>query len=162
MTARRRGGVPPLVTVLITLSAIVAAGLVAWFLFTTTNSAVKTPLLEVTSAYALCSSSGTTTSCTVYITLRNVGGTDVTISGNPTLEVTTSSGTTTFSTTWTLANSTTTPVTNRVIQAGTSLTIRGSGTTNIPDGTSAMLTLTVTPAGGYQQTVSLGFKIARP
>jgi hypothetical protein len=160
MTARRRGGVPPLVTVLITLSAIVAAGLVAWFLFTTTNSAVKTPLLEVTSAYALCSSSGTTTSCTVYITLHNVGGTDVTISGNPTLEVTTSSGTTTFSTTWTLANGTS--ISNRVIQAGTSLTIKGSGSTNIPDGASAMLTLTVTPAGGYQQTVSLGFKIARP
>ena len=157
MTARRRGGVPPLVTVLITLSAIVAAGLVAWFLFTTTNSAVKTPLLEVTSAYALCGQ----TSCTVYITLRNVGGTDVTISGNPTLEVTTSSGTTTFSTTWTLANGTTFG-TSRVIQAGASLTIKGSGSTNIPDGASAMLTLTVTPAGGYQQTVSLGFKIARP
>ena len=159
MTARRRGGVPPLVTVLITLSAIVAAGLVAWFLFTTTNSAVKTPLLEVTSAYALCGQ----TTCTVYITLRNVGGTDVTISGNPVLEVTTSSGTTTSSTTWTLANSTTS-VNGRVIQAGASLTIKGSGVTNtnIPDGTSAMLTLTVTPAGGYQQTVSLGFKIARP
>ncbi len=65
MTARRLGGVPPLVTVLITLSAIVAAGLVAWFLFTTTSSAAKTPVLEVTGAYA--------TGTTLRFTVRNVG-----------------------------------------------------------------------------------------
>jgi hypothetical protein len=65
MTARRRGGVPPIVTVLITISAIVAAGLVAWFLFTTTSSAAKTPVLEVTGAYA--------TGTTLKFTVRNVG-----------------------------------------------------------------------------------------
>jgi len=65
MTARRRGGVPPLVTVLITISAVVAAGLVAWFMFTTTNSAVKRPALEVVSAYYVGG--------TLKVTLRNVG-----------------------------------------------------------------------------------------
>ena len=65
MTARRRGGIPPIVTVLITISAVVAAGLVAWFLFTTTNAAVKRPALEVVSAYYAGSM--------LKVTLRNVG-----------------------------------------------------------------------------------------
>jgi hypothetical protein len=65
MRARRLGGIPPLVTVLITISAIVAAGLVAWFMFTTTSSAVKTPILEVTGAYAAGN--------VLRFTVRNVG-----------------------------------------------------------------------------------------
>jgi len=65
MRARRRGGVPPIVTVLITISAVVAAGLVAWFMFTTTNAAVKRPALEVVSAYYAGN--------TLKVTLRNVG-----------------------------------------------------------------------------------------
>jgi hypothetical protein len=65
MRVRRRGGVPPIVTVLITISAVVAAGLVAWFLFTTTSSATKRPVLEVTSAYYVGN--------TLKVTLRNVG-----------------------------------------------------------------------------------------
>ena len=66
MAEKRFGGVPPIVTALITISAVVAAGLVAWFLFTTTSSAVRQPILEVTEAYAI--------GATLRINVRNVGG----------------------------------------------------------------------------------------
>ncbi|MCC6065850.1 MAG: hypothetical protein LM576_07685, partial [Thermofilum sp.] len=69
MRARRRGGIPPIVTVLITISAVVAAGLVAWFLFSTTSSATKQPMLEVTSAYGAGN--------TLTITIRNIGTQEV-------------------------------------------------------------------------------------
>jgi hypothetical protein len=139
------------VTVLITISAVVAAAIVAYFLFTTTSSAVRTPALEVTSAYALCPSAS---SCYVYITLRNVGTADVTLNqvqlDVPGVASSISCGT---------GSSNTVP-------AGGSINIRcpsGTGTTgNVNDGASAALLLTVTPAGGSQQTVSIAFKIARP
>lgn len=72
---RRKGGVPPIVTVLVTIAAIVAASLVAWFLWTSTRTAASTPLLEVTDAYYV--SSGT--SWRITFTLRNVGSTSVTL-----------------------------------------------------------------------------------
>jgi hypothetical protein len=149
MRVRRRGGIPPLVTVLITISAIVAAGLVAWFLFTTTSGATKQPMLEVTGAYALCSG----TSCYVYITLRNVGAANVTLNqvllDVPGVASSIACGT---------GSSNTVP-------AGGSINIRcpsSSTTGNIPDGASAALLLTVQPAGGGQVSLSLAFKIARP
>ena len=61
----RRGGVPPIVTVLVTISAIVAASLVAWFMFATARSAAQQPLLEVTEAY--------TDGTNLVFTVRNVG-----------------------------------------------------------------------------------------
>ncbi len=149
MTTRRRGGIPPIVTVLITISAVVAAAIVAYFLFTTTSSAVRTPALEVTSAYALCSG----TSCYVYITLRNVGTANVTLN-QAQLDVPGVASSIPCGT----GSSNTVP-------AGGSINIRcpSSGTTgNVNDGASAALLLTVTPAGSYQQTVSIAFKIARP
>jgi hypothetical protein len=153
MTARRRGGVPPIVTVLITISAVVAAAIAAYFLFSTTSSATKTPMLEVTGAYALCSG----TSCTVYITLRNVGTSDVTLSTQnpPQLDVPGVASSISCGT----GSSYTVP-------AGGSINIRcpSSGTTgNVPDGASAALLLTVQPVGSTStQTLSLAFKIARP
>jgi hypothetical protein len=139
------------VTVLITISAVVAAGIVAYFLFTTTSSAARTPMLEVTSAYALCSG----TSCSaVHITVRNVGAVDVTIT-SATLEVAGMAGTT-FSS----------PSSSVTVPPGGSANLRFgvSGTnTNIPDGASAVLTLTVRPVDStITQTISIGFKIARP
>jgi hypothetical protein len=149
MTARRRGGVPPIVTVLITISAVVAAAIVAYFLFTTTSSAVRTPALEVTSAYALCPSAS---SCYVYITLRNVGTANVTLN-QVQLDVpgVTTSGPVSCGT--------------GSVPAGGSINIRcpnTSTTGNVPDGASAALLLTVTPAGGSQVSLSIAFKIARP
>jgi hypothetical protein len=149
MTARRRGGVPPLVTVLITISAVVAAGLVAYFLFSTTSGATRTPMLEVTSAYALCSG----TSCSaVYVTVRNVGAADVTITGAA-LEVAGLSST--FNSSSNL---------NIAVPLGGSANLRFTSSSNpsISDGASAVLTLTVKPSGGSQQTLSIAFKIARP
>jgi ABC-type polysaccharide/polyol phosphate export permease len=138
------------VTVLITISAVVAAGLVAWFLFSTTSGATKQPMLEVTGAYALCSG----TSCSaVHITVRNMGTANVTIT-SATLDVAGMTGTT-FSP----------PSGNIMVPLGGSANLKFavSGTnTNIPDGASAVLTLTVTPASGSQQTLSIAFKIARP
>jgi copper(I)-binding protein len=154
MTARRRGGVPPIVTVLITISAVVAAGLVAWFLFTTTSGATKQPMLEVTSAYALCSGTGTATSCYVYVTLRNVGTADVTLN-QAQLDVPGVASSITCGT----GSSNTVP-------AGGSINIRCPNANtigNVPDGASAALLLTVQPAGSTStQTLSISFKIARP
>ena len=150
MTARRRGGVPPIVTVLITISAVVAAGLVAYFLFSTTSGATKTPMLEVTSAYALCSG----TSCSaVHITVRNVGAANVTIT-NAALEVAGMSSTTFNSLS-----------PNVAIPPGSSVNLKftSGSNPNIPDGASAVLTLTVRPVDSPStQTISIGLKIARP
>ena len=150
MTTRRRGGVPPIVTVLITISAVVAAAIVAYFLFSTTSGATRTPMLEVTGAYALCSG----TSCSaVYVTVRNVGTADVTITSQS-LDVAGMTGTT-FSS----------PSGSITVPPGGSANLKfgvSGANTNILDGASAVLTLTVTPAGGSQQTLSIAFKIARP
>jgi hypothetical protein len=62
---RRRGGIPPLVTVLVTIASIVAASLVAWFMFATSRSATQQPLLEVTDAY--------TDGTNLVFTVRNLG-----------------------------------------------------------------------------------------
>ena len=165
MTARRRGGIPPIVTVLITISAVVAAAIVAYFLFTTTSSATKQPMLEVTSAYALCSGTSTATSCAVYVTLRNMGTSDVTIitsssPPSPQIEVLTSTSTNTI----TCGLSPAPP--NNQVPSGGSVNLRcplsNYANVNIPDGASATLLLTVQPAGGSQQSLSLAFKIARP
>jgi hypothetical protein len=55
------------------MAAIVSAALVAWFIFTSTRSAVLQPALEVTEAYA--------TGTTVTLTVRNIGAADL---GSPT------------------------------------------------------------------------------
>ena len=150
MAEKRFGGVPPIVTVLITISAVVAAGLVAWFLFSTTSSATKAPILEVTSAYALCPSA---TSCTaVFITLRNVGTVNATISGTR-LEIAGVSSPQTCTT--------------GTVPAGGSINIRcpssGSLNANILDGASAVLYFDATvPGGTGTHSMSIGFKVARP
>jgi hypothetical protein len=156
MRARRRGGIPPIVTVLITISAVVAAGLVAYFLFSTTSSATKQSMLEVTSAYAICSG----TSCAVSITLRNVGASDVTIITTPQIEVVAGTSINTIT-----CGLNPVPPSNQVPSGG-SVNLRcplsNYANVNIPDGASATLLLTVQPAGGSQQTLSIAFKIARP
>ncbi|MEM1509708.1 MAG: hypothetical protein QW291_06890 [Thermofilaceae archaeon] len=68
---RRSGGVPGIVTVIITIASIAAAALVAYFMYTTTRSATSQPIIEVTSAYASGSN--------LALTIRNLGSVDVTI-----------------------------------------------------------------------------------
>jgi P pilus assembly chaperone PapD len=108
-------------------------------------------MLEVTGAYALCSG----TSCSaVHITVRNVGTANVTITGAA-LEVAGMAGTT-FS--FSSSSVTVPPGSSANLKFGVSGT-----NTNILDGASAVLTLTVQPVGSTStQTLSIGFKIARP
>ena len=144
MGTRRLGGIPPIVTVLITISAVVAAGLVAWFLFSTTASATKQVLLEVTGAYALCSDS----SCDVHITLRNVGTVNATIS-NVKIEIANVDG-----------EHPCTPL--GAVPPGGSTNIKCEIAGNVPDGAAAVLVVTATPSGGSRQSLSIAFKIVRP
>jgi len=67
---RRLGGVPPIVTVLITISAVVAASLVAWFMFSSTRTATQTPIVEVTNAVYI----GSSTNWRISFTIRNISG----------------------------------------------------------------------------------------
>jgi len=81
---RRKGGVPPIVTVLVTIAAIVAAALVAYFIYTSTASATKQPVIDVSPLYVTGGTPATTTwgpgvtcsssaACRLSITIRNVG-----------------------------------------------------------------------------------------
>jgi hypothetical protein len=118
-------------------------------------------MLEVTSAYAICPS---TSSCNVYVTIRNVGTVNVNITSVSYFNVT---GVTVSSSSWYSPSgqsiSSNNPV---VIPAGGSAYLKGavtvSGTTGIPDGAGAVLALTVqTPGSSQSQSLSLAFKIAR-
>ncbi|MCC6050579.1 MAG: hypothetical protein LM580_07720 [Thermofilum sp.] len=139
MRARRRGGVPPIVTVLITISAVVAAGLVAWFLFTTTNAAVKRPVLEVVSAYYVGG--------TLKVTLRNVGAVtakDLSVTG-----VTCASG---------ASSSSGVSVGN--IDPGQSA-VASITVSELKDGDSCVMDVTYS-VSGTTSTESLAFKVVRP
>jgi len=145
MTARRRGGIPPIVTVLITISAVVAAGIVAYFLFSTTSSATKQPMLEVTGAYAV----GTT----LTFTIRNVGTQNVQISSlafiscvnpdAPTTPINQASGTN--------------PSCSGPVQPGQSLSCRVTMASSLKDGASC--TATINTNSG---TLDVGFKVIVP
>ena len=142
MTARRRGGIPPLVTVLITISAIVAAGLVAWFLFYTTSSAAKTPILEVTGAYA--------TGATLKFTVRNVGS--VPASNLAVASATCTSG------------GTTSPgaCNPNSLNPGQSAVCTITGTSNFQDGSSCTVELSYTDPSGAAGRALLAFKVTVP
>ena len=81
---KRKGGVPPIVTVLVTIAAIVAAALVAYFIYTSTAAATKQPVIDVSPLYVTGGTPTTTswgpgvscssgTPCRISITIRNVG-----------------------------------------------------------------------------------------
>jgi len=131
---RRKGGVPPIVTALVTVSAIVAAGLVAYFLYSTTRNVARQPILEITGAYLVGS--------TLKITVRNVGTIDVTIR-NVSL---TPSGSCT-------------PL-QQQLYAGGAVSISCSGV-SLRDGDPFVLTLTVT-AGDVSYTLDLAGRAVVP
>jgi hypothetical protein len=140
MTARRRGGIPPIVTVLITIAAVVAASLVAWFMWATTRSATNQPIIEVTDAY--------TDGTNVVFTLRNIGNTQVSISS------------VTLSCKGYTASSVTFPSNN--VPAGGSLSCKATGFPSgvtISDGDSCTAQISFSsPSGG----VSVGFRVVKP
>jgi hypothetical protein len=145
---RRFGGIPPLVTVLITIAAVVAASLVAWFMWSSSKSATQQPILEVANAYV----SGSGTTYTVSFVIRNVGA--VQISSVSLLEITCDSGSgpvsgsspsCTFSSTTQTAS------------------CRATFSASISDGATCYAQVSVTPSGASNPSaVMLTFKVAKP
>ncbi|MEM0225538.1 MAG: hypothetical protein QXF46_01530 [Thermofilaceae archaeon] len=141
---RRKGGVPPMVTVLVTIASIVAAALVSWFLYAAARSAVQQPLVEVTAAYAV----GSGTSWRVMVNLRNVGSVDLS-NVAATLEV--------------AAGSITLSCSPNTLSKGQSATCSGTTTTiQLSDGMSAVVTVQGTDPSGSQHRIPLGAKITVP
>ena len=150
---RRRGALPPILVVLITMAAIVSAALVAWFMFTTTSSAVRQPVLQVTDAYYVAGAGGTRGY--LFLTIRNLGAVDVTIS-SVTVSCA-SAGSPAFGT----------PAYNpstKALPRGGSLVVQipvTSGKLSDGDSCNAVVTYTNT-ATGAQATDNLGFRVVVP
>jgi hypothetical protein len=150
---RRLGGIPPLVTVLITISAVVAASLVAWFMWSSTRAATLQPVFEVTSAYV--SGSGP---YAVSFVIRNVGAAQIPSSGGSVTldEISCESGGSvvagspagcTFSATTQVAS------------------CRATFTSIISDGSTCYARVRVTHAsstGSTTSAITLTFRVARP
>ncbi|MEM4640866.1 MAG: hypothetical protein QXT93_13405 [Thermofilum sp.] len=140
---RRKAGVPPMVTVLVTIASIVAAALVSWFLYAAARSAVQQPLVEVTVAYAV----GSGTSWRVMVNLRNVGSVDL-FSVTAVLEIPAGSFSLTCS-----------PGT---LSKGQSTTCSGNVSAALSDGMSAVVAVQGTDPSGRQHRIPLGAKITVP
>jgi FlaG/FlaF family flagellin (archaellin) len=134
---RRKGSLPPILVVLITMAAIVSAALVAWFMFTTTSSAVRQPVLEVTDAYYVAGN--------LFLTIRNIGSVDVTVSS---ISVTCQSG-------GTASYSGSTP-----IPKGAAQSIRASASGTIRDGDLCVAQVTLSSPSATSLTLS--FKVVAP
>lgn len=138
--AGRSGGVPGIVTVIITIASIAAAALVAYFMYTTTRSATSQPIIEVTSAYASGSN--------LALTVRNLGAVDVTI---------------TDASVTVKGISCTVQDVNKQLAKGSSVVISAScGSSALSDGDSGYVTLSGTTQGGTGFSVTLGFKVIVP
>jgi len=125
------------------MAAIVSAALVTWFMFTTTSSAVKQPVLQVTDAYYVGD--------TLFLTIRNLGAVDATIF-NVTVSCA-SAGSSAFGT----------PV-YKALPRGGSLVVQipvTSGKLSDGDSCNAVVTYTNT-ATGTQATSNLGFRVVVP
>jgi len=159
MAEKRFGGIPPLVTVLITISAIVAASLVAWFMWSSTRSATLQPVFEVTSAYVSCT---TGTTCAVSFVMRNVGAAQLSgISGSSPVALDeiaceqTPGGSSVTGTPVSCTFSTTTQVAS----------CRATFSQSISDGSTCYARVRVSHPGSSGTTTSaltLTFKVARP
>lgn len=142
---KRRGGVPPVVTALVTIASIIATSLVAWFLFTATQSAVQQPLVEVIAAYAI----GSGTSWRISVNIRNIGSVDLS-SVSATLEIPTSTNPILLSCT---------PAT---LARGQSISCSGSVTASLADGMSAVITVQGVDSSNRQQRIPIGVKLTVP
>jgi hypothetical protein len=151
---RRFGGIPPLVTVLITISAVVAASLVAWFMWSSTRAATLQPVFEVTSAYV--SGSGP---FAVSFVIRNVGAAQIPSGGSVALDEisceTTPGGSVVAGT----------PAGCTFSAATQVASCRATFTSSISDGSTCYARVRVThagPAGTTTSAITLTFKVARP
>lgn len=78
MDRRKSGGVPPIVTILIILSFILASVLVGWFIISTTASATRRGIPVVSQNPVIVKRGGSTI---LYITVRNDGTAQLSIRG---------------------------------------------------------------------------------
>lgn len=129
---------PPFVVALITIVIIAAAVLVSWWYFALTRNVLNQPVLDITDAYYVGN--------TLYITLRNLGGYNVTVNTFnalcPGISITMSTGD---------------------ILAGTTKVFSGSSGGKLYDGASCVAKLTITNwATNKQQDVNIPFRVTVP
>jgi hypothetical protein len=72
---KRKGALPPIVTILIIIAAVVATALVAYFLYTTTARSVRAGMLSVVGQPTLYADGS------LYVTFKNDGTAPVTLQG---------------------------------------------------------------------------------
>lgn len=137
---RRLGASPPVALVLLALSLVVSAALVAWFTLSAARAA-KAPKLAVVEAYARC----TTTSCTITATVKNLGGERVSVQS---------------ATLYLASGSFTGSCTPSTVEAGGTASC-GFTTGLVSDGDSATLTLVVSTRG-VQHSLSYNFRVVKP
>uniref|UniRef100_A0A7C1CEH4 Type IV pilin n=1 Tax=Thermofilum adornatum TaxID=1365176 RepID=A0A7C1CEH4_9CREN len=136
---KRKGSVPPFVVALITIVIIAAAVLVSWWYFALTRNVLNQPVLDITDAYYV--------SPNLYITIRNLGGYNVTVN--------------TFSV---LCSGSQISMQTGFIPAGTTKTFQNSGpASGLYDGESCVAKLTITNwATNKQQDVNIPFRVTVP
>lgn len=138
--AKQVGALPPLSLMLLTLALVVSAALAAWFTLSTARAA-RVPRLAVVEAYARC----TATSCTITVTVKNLGGERVSIQS---------------ATLYVASGSFTGSCSPSTVEAGGTAACSFS-TGLVSDGESATLAL-VASARGVQHSLSQGLRIVRP
>jgi len=139
---RRKGALPPIIVVLITMAAIVSAALITWFMIVSTRSATNRPILEVTDAYYLPSSG---TSGSIFLTISNIGAVNVTVDR---IEITCQSGGTARYTTSTR------------IPKGAAQSIKASVSGTINDGD--LCTAQVFLLSPSSTSLTLSFRVVKP
>jgi len=143
---RRRGALPPILTALITIAALVSAALVGWFIFTTTSSAVRQPVLDIVDAYYLPGANPP-----FYMTIRNLGTSDVTLQLG---QITCSSGTSSI----TINNGTYSSI--RVVR-GSTVVVRYTSVSGTPrDGDLCIVQVSITAP--VTATIIEQFRITTP
>lgn len=155
MAERRKGGIPPIVTVLITISAIVAASVVAWFMYASTRSATQAPMLEVTEAYAVGK--------TLYVNVRNLGPLNITGISAPSSKLLAACSSGAIYDWSQSASLAITPTVSQQSQLapGMSVALSIPMTGTVGDGESCTITLQVSTSSG-SHVITVGFKVTKP
>jgi len=136
---RRKGALPPIIVVLITMAAIVSTALITWFMIVSTRSAVNRPILEVTDAYYV--------SGNIFLTISNIGAVNVTVSK---IDITCQRGGT--------ASYTLNPPTQ--IPKGAAQSIKVPVSVTINDGD--LCTAQVTLSSPSSTSLTLSFRVVKP
>ena len=132
---------PPFLVALLTVVIIVAGVIVGWWYLALTRNVVNQPVLDITDAYYVGG--------TLYITIRNLGGYNVTVNS--------------FNVTCPRAGQISMAPTGVIIDAGTAKTFQSGSVQNLYDGASCVAKLTIlNEATGKLQDVNLAFRVMVP